>query len=203
MKQSSKCYQYLTQVFDLPSMRTLCSILQKVNIHPGPIDFINQRLKEQVRLMKQKDKVCLLMWDEMLLQPHLDYDTKKKHIIGFEDFGDKRTARFADHVLVFMVRGIQSGWKFPLAYYFCDGITKTNQLVEWIKTIAKIIIDSGLHLVAFICNNGKRNRAAIDKLKLKSALQKLRQGERYCKLHFEVISCCSYNNYNCFVSNIC
>ncbi|XP_025159556.1 uncharacterized protein LOC105184438 isoform X2 [Harpegnathos saltator] len=180
MKQSSKYYEYLTQVFDLPSTYTLWPILQKINIHPGPINFINQRLKEEVRMMKQKDKLCILMWDEMLLQPHLDYDMKKKHIIGFEDFGGRRNALFVDHALVFMVRGIQSGWKLPLAYYFCDGATKTDQLVKWIKTVSTIIIDSGLNLVAFVCKDGKRDLAAVNKLKLEAAKQMLRLGERYC-----------------------
>lgn len=181
MKQSSKCYQYLRQVFDLPSTCTLWSILQKVNIHPGPINFINRRLKKQVKAMKQRDKLCLLMWDKMLLQPHLDYDTKKKYIVGFEDFGSKRNVLFADHALVFMVRGIRSGWKFPLAYYFCDGATTTDELVKLIKTISTIIIDSGLHLVAFVCKDGKKNLAAVNKLKFESARLKLRRGEPYCK----------------------
>lgn len=180
MKQSSKCYQYLTQVFNLPSIRTLWSILHRINIHPGPVNFINNRLKKQVKLMKEKDKVCLLMWGEMLLQSHLDYDIRNKYIIGFEDFGNKRKARFADHVLVFMIRGIQNGWKFPLTYYFCDGTAKTDQLIKWIVEVTKIVIDSGLYLVAFICNEGKSNRAAINKLKLRSARFKLKQGQQYC-----------------------
>ncbi|XP_071554020.1 uncharacterized protein [Temnothorax nylanderi] len=179
MKQSSKCYQYLTQVFNLPSVQTLRSILQKVNVHPGRINFINRQLKRQVGLMKERDKVCLLMWDEMLLQLHVDYDTKKKHIVGFEDFGMKRRARFADHALIFMVRGVQSGWKFPLAYYFCDGATKADQLAEWIKDVAKIVLDSGLHLVAFMCNDGKRNLMAINKLKLESARLKKKRKQLY------------------------
>lgn len=184
MKQSSKCYKYLTQVFNLPSIQTLRSLLQKVDIHPGPINFINRHLKKQVELMKERDKVCLLMWDEMILQLHVDYDTKKKHIVGFEDFGTKRRARFADHALIFMVRGIQSGWKFPLAYYFCDNATKTDQLIEWIKDITKIIINSGLYLVAFVCNNGKRNIMAINKLKLQSARFKSKQRQLYCECAF-------------------
>lgn len=181
MKESRECYQFVTQIFDLPSASTLQQVLRNINIHPGPINFINKYLKDQVKLMKQKNRVCFLTWDEMLLQPHLDYDATKKHIIGFESFGDKRTARFADHALVFMIRGVQGGWKFPLAYYFCDGLTKVDQLVEWIKIIAKIIIDSRLHLVAFVCNNKKRNRAAITKLKLESRL-KLKRGEQYGEL---------------------
>lgn len=188
MKQSSKCYQYLTQVFNLPSIQTLRSILQKINIHPGPINFINRHLKKQVGLMKERDKVCLLMWDEMLLQPHVDYDAKKRHILGFEDFGSKRRARFADHALIFMVRGIQTGWKFPLAYYFYDGAIKSDQLVEWIKDIAKIIIDSGLNLVAFVCNDEKRNLTAINKMKLESAKLKSKRGQLYCKF-YQVIIC--------------
>ncbi|KAL0129508.1 hypothetical protein PUN28_001639 [Cardiocondyla obscurior] len=130
-------------------------------------------------MMKERDKVCLLMWDEMLLQLHVDYDTKKKHIVGFEDFGAKRRARFADHALIFMVRGIQNGWKFPLAYYFCDGVTKTDQLIEWIKDIVKIIINSGLYLVAFVCNDKKSNLMAINKLKLESARLESKQGRPY------------------------
>lgn len=196
MKQSNKSYQYLSQVFNLPSMRTLQSILQKVNIHPGPIHFMNQHLKKQVKSMKERDKVCFLMWDEMLLQLHLDYDATKKHILGFEDFGKKRKARFADHALVFMVRGIQSGWKLPLAYYFYDGTIKTDQFIEWIKNITKVIIDSGLYLVAFICNDEKRNIMAINKLKLDSARLKSKQGQLYCKYIFrQMITVCRLYNY--------
>ncbi|KAL6441906.1 hypothetical protein ACFW04_002353 [Cataglyphis niger] len=129
--------------------------------------------------MKERDKVCFLTWDEMLLQLHLDYDVTKKHILGFEDFGKKRNARFADHALVFMVRGIQSGWKLPLAYYFYDGTIKTDQFIEWIKNITKVIIDSGLYLVAFICNDEKRNILAINKMKLDSARLKSKRGQLY------------------------
>lgn len=181
MKQSNKCYRYLTQVYNLPGTRALQSILYKINIHPGPIPFVNRRLKYQVKLMKERDKMCFLMWDEMSLQPHLSYDTKKKHILGFEDFGKTRCAKFADHALVFMVRGIQNGWKFPLAYYFCDGAAKPDQLVEWIRTIAKIIIDCGLHLVAFMCNDGNRNVRVVNKLKLESARLKSKREQIYCK----------------------
>ncbi|KAL6441908.1 hypothetical protein ACFW04_002353 [Cataglyphis niger] len=140
---------------------------------------MNQHLKKQVKSMKERDKVCFLTWDEMLLQLHLDYDVTKKHILGFEDFGKKRNARFADHALVFMVRGIQSGWKLPLAYYFYDGTIKTDQFIEWIKNITKVIIDSGLYLVAFICNDEKRNILAINKMKLDSARLKSKRGQLY------------------------
>lgn len=187
MKQSSESYRYLSQVFNLPSMHSLQSILEKINIHPGPVNFFNQDLKKQVRSMKERDKVCLLMWDEMLLQLHMDYDGTKKHILGFEDFGKKRRARFADHALVFMLRGIQSGWKLPLAYYFSDGAVNSDQLVEWIKDITKIVIDSGLYPMAFICNDKKRNITAINKLRLESVRLKSKRGQLYRKRIFQLL----------------
>lgn len=54
------------------------------------------------------------MWDETFLSCELSYDAKKDKIIGFEDFGNRRTNKFADHVLVFMIRGLNRNYKIPL-----------------------------------------------------------------------------------------
>lgn len=59
------------------------------------------------------------MWDETFLKTELNYDYKKDKIIGFEDFGNQKTSDFADHVLVFMARGLYRNTKLPISYYFC------------------------------------------------------------------------------------
>ncbi|XP_076283987.1 uncharacterized protein LOC143210733 [Lasioglossum baleicum] len=64
-------------------------------------------------------------------------------IIGFEDWGTRRTSRFADHALVFMLRGLYSGWKMPISYDYCEGQTKTPQLIQCIKNIVKALKKTG------------------------------------------------------------
>lgn len=83
----------------------------------------------------EKDKVQILMWDETYLKTELQYDYKKDKIVGFEDFGDRRSSSFADHILVFMIRGMHQNTKLPLSYYFCHSHQKENDYLVLLKTM--------------------------------------------------------------------
>ncbi|KAF0751079.1 Uncharacterized protein FWK35_00013064 [Aphis craccivora] len=75
----------------------------------------------------------------MALKPSLTCSKKDYFIYGFENFGnDQQICRFSDHVLVFLLRGINRKWKQAVAYYFCQSTTKTLQLVNYIKEILKL-----------------------------------------------------------------
>lgn len=102
----------------------------------------------------EKDKLYVLMWDEMSLQANLQYDQSNDKIIGFEDWGHRRTSLIADHVLVFMARGILNGWKIPLSYNFCNSQTKSAQLIRCLKEIVKELTRAGLTIVATVCDQG-------------------------------------------------
>lgn len=52
------------------------------------------------------------MFDEIALQTGLQYNYKLNCVDGFIDLGGAdRRAKFADHALVFLIKGI---WLFPL-----------------------------------------------------------------------------------------
>ena len=53
--------------------------------------------------MSEKEKVCFLAWDELSIDSQIYYDEKLDRIIGFEDWGNARTNKFADHALVFIL----------------------------------------------------------------------------------------------------
>lgn len=101
----------------------------------------------------------------MALKTHVDYDILDDIIIGFEDWGKKRTNKFADHVLVFMLRGLKSGWKMPISFGFCENQTKTPQLIHCIKEIVKAVTKSGFKIVATVCDQESSNVAAINLLR--------------------------------------
>lgn len=150
-KTSSKGYRFLSTLFALPSRKTLSKLLNKVPFHPGINQHIFENLKCQVRNMKEVDKTCVLLFDEMVLEPGLTYDRKNDIIFGFEiNYEHTTTAQFSDHVLVFMIRGIKKKWKQPIAYYFCNGTTKTNCLVLYIKQVISNILTTGLKIVATV-----------------------------------------------------
>ena len=62
-----------------------------------------------------------------------------------------------------MLRGKK--WKQPITYYFCNGTTKTDRLVLYIKQVISNVMSTGLKIVATVCDQGATNVAAINKLK--------------------------------------
>lgn len=59
--------------------------------------------------MQERDKYCVVTFNEMGLRSGLTYDISSDRIEGFRDFGDLgRSDKFANHALVFIVRGMLS-----------------------------------------------------------------------------------------------
>lgn len=112
----------------------------------------------------ENEKFIVLIWDEMSLQPTLSYDQLHDKIIGFEDWGNRRTRKIADHAITFYLRCLKTGKKMPLGYGFCESSTKTVQLIRCVKEWLKNIIDCGLIPVATICDQGASNIAALNTL---------------------------------------
>jgi len=81
------------------------------------------------------DRTCCLMFDKMRdkmsLQSDLTYDKHVDSVFGFEDVGsNKRNFMLADHVLVFMARGLRKKFKQPICYYYVQGSTKTVDMMR-------------------------------------------------------------------------
>lgn len=183
-KQSSKCYTLLSQLCNMPSTKTLKRILQKVSLNPGISDIIMNHLRGKANTMPLKEKYCILLWDEMALTPHVQYNIMSDEIIGFENWGKRRTNRFADHVLVFMLRGVNSGWKMPISFGYCENQTRTPQLISCIKDIVKSVNQSGLKLVATVCDQGSSNVAAINILLQDTRRKMWQENKEYRTYYF-------------------
>jgi hypothetical protein len=94
----------------------LVDILSKLPFLCGINNQIFSNLQAAVQQMEEKDRCCCLIFDEMALNPNLQYDQKNDCIVGFEDVGYEKRPKFADHATVFMVRGLRKNgnnlWHF-------------------------------------------------------------------------------------------
>lgn len=148
-----------------PSITTLNSQLANIPLQAGCTRIIIKFLKNIVRDIKdEREKYVVLLWDEVSLQPGLLYNKAHDKIIGFEDWGMRRTRKIADHAITFYLRSLKTGQKMPLGYGFCESATKTFQLVRCIKEWLSNIIVCGLMPIATICDQGSANIAAINVL---------------------------------------
>ncbi|XP_063910421.1 uncharacterized protein LOC135127759 [Zophobas morio] len=164
-KHGPKTYKLLSRMFTLPSIDTLRATLNKVPIEPGINKPIFEVLRKQVcRRMDSKYNLCTLIFDEMSIQPHLDYLPCEDRVVGFEDDGTTRSEKIADHVCVFMLRGIFKRWKQPVAFAFCKNSMSAANIVRFYKEIVKEATAVGLNIIASVCDQGTTNSAAINML---------------------------------------
>ena len=172
-KQSGKGYRYLSKIFSLPSRKTLTSMLNKIPFGTGINKHIFDHLKSSVSKMSAINRYCVLLFDEISLETGLQYNKRSDFIEGFVDFGGSdRRAQFADHALLFMVRGIHKKWKQPVCFTFCEWKITTADLLRMVKDVIRQTRATGLRLVATICDQGATNRATINSL--------IDDSRRYC-----------------------
>lgn len=184
-KQNTYGYRFLSSFLPLPSPYTLTNALGKIPIWPGINNIIFDNLKERAKKLVRRDKICSLIFDEMSLKASLTYMSKYGIITGFENFGGETTSgRFADRVLMFMLRGIQSKWIQPIAFYFCESPVKTPQLVHCIKEVLQALFETGLKVQVTVCDHVKTNVAAINSLIDESRAAFTRTGREFRSVGF-------------------
>lgn len=124
----------------LPHPRTLRGWYQSVDCRPG----ITKEAIETIKVVaeEKKDLVIALMFDEMSIREHVEFDGRNHY--GYVDVGN---AIHGDHVdkakevLVVMAVAINSFWKIPVGYFFGRGFT-ASQKATILKQCIDVLTDS-------------------------------------------------------------
>ncbi|KAJ8915391.1 hypothetical protein NQ315_008278 [Exocentrus adspersus] len=114
---------------------------------------------------------CVLMFDEISLDPSLTYDMKSDSVSGFEDIDGKKQLKFADHALVFMLRGLRKKWKRPISFHFTQGGINADKLKVLIKETIIALQDIGFVISCIVCDQYSANINAIKRLGQESTKQ--------------------------------
>lgn len=176
-KKSPKGYNFLRKMLTLPSKRTLLDVLKQITIKPGLNPAIIKLLKNAADKLGMEQRLCVLIFDEMSLSPSLHFNTAFDQVIGFEDFGGNEiTENIADHVLVFMIKGLKAKFKQPICYLFCKSATKAVILKRCIKNIITQINQTGLAVVSTVCDQSTINNKVINELIKETKVDCLRLG---------------------------
>lgn len=112
--------------------------------------------------------MCSVIYDEMSLETALTYNKNKDTINGFVELNTKKK-QFADHALVFMLRGAVFNWQQPVAYYYCQGATSGLELKILLKEVISAVVGCGLKPIALICDQGASFQSALRSLKADTA----------------------------------
>lgn len=140
-------------------------MLSKIPTETGIDNILIKILKKNLKNLSDRQKYCIIVFDEVSLETSLQYNDSTGSITGFEDNGMSRTQNFADHALVFLIRGVVKKFKQPISYTFCKSTTSSYDLASQIKNVIRAVHSTGLKIVATVCDQGATNTAAINILK--------------------------------------
>lgn len=111
----------------------------------------------------------------MSITSQIFYSAPKDKLEGFTS--DSKEI-FADHVLVFMVKGVKNNEKRPIAYYFANCLNKFE-----LKTKSKLVIEEcfkcGLIILNTVCDQSSVNVSAITELVQETKANYLRKGKEW------------------------
>ncbi|KAI8436197.1 hypothetical protein MSG28_004268 [Choristoneura fumiferana] len=131
----------------------------------------------QVATWEENKKYCSILFDEVALEAALTYDKHKDNIIGFVDLTE-RTNEFADHALIFLLRGAIHKWQQPLAFYFCKGATSGIQMKKIIKDVVAAVTNTGLLPVALVSDQGTSFQSALKSLQEDTRREQILAGHK-------------------------
>ncbi|XP_045451963.1 uncharacterized protein LOC123660991 [Melitaea cinxia] len=137
--------------------QTLLKLINQADMKPGLNENIKKQILKATEKMTVKERLCVILFDEMSLKANITYNERKDRVIGFVSNGDKTVAEFADHAQVFMVRGILKNYKQPVCYTFSQSATKGPELAKQLKAVISQMQDAGLIVVATVCDQGTNN----------------------------------------------
>jgi len=161
-------YEFIRQLgYPLPAYRTLCNRVCHAQFRPGVQSDVLEWLSCKIKTMTNYEKDCTLMLDEMQVRKALEYDKGLSSFLGrvSDDVVQNKQRikddciELANHVLVFMVRGLTSNWKQVVAYYLTGDSVAGSVLWELTRNI---IVDLGkinVNVRAVVSDMGSCNRA--------------------------------------------
>lgn len=167
---SPKAYEYLRSTFNLnlPCTRTIRMWYTSINGSPGFTTESFDVLKNKAEELKANDKVLnvCLIFDEMAVRKHSQWDCSKKKFIGHVTAGKPKNIDeplpLAKESLVFMVSGIGENFKIPIGYFLVSGLDAEEKA----SLINEAIIRIGR------CNWNKIGRCNFRRTSLKFVLRK-------------------------------
>ena len=124
---SPRAYEYVRKSLHLPCSATIRAWAAAIQCEPG---FLTDVIEHLQNTLKDDEKDCILLVDEMAIKKEVIWDVKNKKFAGHTDYGPilaEEPDSIATNALVVMAVGLKRPWFHPVAYFLVDRITSKMQ----------------------------------------------------------------------------
>ncbi len=147
----------------LPAVDSVLGWVQEFKLTPGINENLYQCIERLTQDKTKIDKDCILAWDEMAIKEFIEFNKYTDSFEGVVDLGTERSLLPANEVLVLMIHGIHSRWKFPVSFYFSNHATTSDSLSMIIYSNIKKLFEIGLRVRLGVCDMSFTNQSLYRK----------------------------------------
>lgn len=154
---SPRAYEHVRKTFNnhLPDTKTIRRWYANSDIKsdPGIQKEHMDRLKKIAHDFKSKHNrklMCSLVFDEMHIRQQVLWSMHEFNFSGFANYGQSSECEeneIAKQAIVFILKGIEANFEFPIAYYFINKLTKYQR-----ENLVRDIIETVIHCDIKITN---------------------------------------------------
>lgn len=162
--KSPGTYKFMIQnlKFTLPSTRTIQNWLKVCNLRTGVKTNLTQKLFLKAQTMTEREKTCVVMFDELALKKMLEFNRYQDIIEGYQDLGKLgREEKLANTALVFLIRGLFHNWRIPFGYFVSAGPVNSDALQQIIVSVISALKNMSFNPKVIVCDQGSNNRKAL------------------------------------------
>ncbi|KAI5706041.1 hypothetical protein M8J75_004328 [Diaphorina citri] len=159
---SPRAYKFCRPILKLPHPSSLANWISNVNVAPGFLKNVFDRLEQ----LPQDAKDCNLIIDGMAIRKQILWSHGDNKFVGYCDFGDAQLEGHdvpATEALVFMLVGLKSKWKWPVGYFLQNKSSATVQS-SLIKSTIHLSKQAGLKLHGVTFDGTSTNLATLNSL---------------------------------------
>ncbi|XP_050032440.1 uncharacterized protein [Dermacentor andersoni] len=159
---STKAYEHIRgeMLLKLPDRKTLTNYIGTTSGETGFSKLVETRLIcEAENFDKPQSKVCSLIVDEMRVKQKLQYNKQRDCFVGQVDIGvEEQNGELvlANSLLCFVISGLTTKFRIPVAYYFTKGLTGP-QLHKLLIFVMQKVEACGFRIVRLVTDNHKVN----------------------------------------------
>ncbi|KAI5716664.1 hypothetical protein M8J76_010347 [Diaphorina citri] len=159
---SPQAYRFCRPVLKLPSPSAISKWISNVDVKPGFLTNVFERLKQ----LPEESKDCNLVIDGMSIRKQIIWSQSDQKFLGYCDFGDAQIEGHdvpATEALVFMLVGLKEKWKWPIAY-FLQNKTSAHVQASLIKLTVHLSKQAGLKVHGVTFDGTSTNIATLNSL---------------------------------------
>ncbi len=162
--KSPVCYRFLEKRFRLPSKSTILRWMSKIRFQEGFCENMFKMLKYRVQKLKEDERMCTMMMDEITLKAGVDYDAANDKVLGIKAANAQGKNVFLKGALLFVVSGLKSHWRQAFSYFFIQNAMKTDSLRPLVLEALSKLEEIGLKVKVLCSDQGSNFMSLLSSL---------------------------------------